>query len=115
MMNALLTQYNVQFYKQTSENNIRHIARGGGLAEFLDSYTDQESINEGLINVNYYLKGGIANYKYNTVSAELYTAWLDNSTADIYPSTGNTEHLLQSIPLQDFETILQLWLNFLKS
>jgi hypothetical protein len=114
-MDDLLLKYDVQFQKQQSVNNtVYHVATGGGLAEYLSSYTDPESIREGLLNVDYYLNGGSSDYEKCTVSGELYTAWLDNKTADIYSSTGNTEHLLQSIPLKDFKSILLQWLDFLR-
>ncbi len=95
--------------------NINYIARGGGMAEFLSYYTDLTGIAAWISNIDHYLDGGIVDYEKNTVSSELYTAWLDNSTADIYPNTGNTEHLLQSIPLQDFKSIIQQWATFVSS
>lgn len=113
-MNHLLKKYDVTFSTQKVNGKSCHGTRGGGLAEFLDSYTDQISISEGLENVDYYLNGGSPDYEHGSISSELYTAWLNTHTADIYPSTGNTENLLQSIPLQDFRSILKLWQTFLK-
>lgn len=104
----------MNFSTQRVNGKSRHVARGGGLAEFLDSYTDQISISQGLENVDYYLNGGSPDYEHCAVSSELYTAWLNAHTADIYSSTGDTGNLLQSIPLQDFRSILQLWQAFLR-
>jgi hypothetical protein len=114
-MSDLLKRYDVVFSKQKANGRSRHVARGGGLAEFLDSYTDQISINEGLESVDYNLNGGAPDYDHGTISSELYTAWLNNDIANIYPSVGNTENLLQSIPLKDFRNILTLWKEFLKN
>ena len=114
-MSDLLTQYNVTFYKENLNGYITHTSRGGGLANFLDHFQDLDNIADGLANVQYYIEKGTDDYEKCTVSGELYTVWLDNETADIYPSTGNTEHLLQSIPLTDFHDILRQWLNFIKN
>ena len=114
-MSDLLKKYDLIFSKENANGRSRHVARGGGLAEFLDSYTDQISISEGLESVNYNLNGGAPDYEHGTISSELYTAWLNNHIADIHSSTGNTEDLLQSIPLKDFRNILTLWKEFLKS
>jgi methylmalonyl-CoA/ethylmalonyl-CoA epimerase len=114
-VNSLLWQYDVQFLKEVSNGHIRHIVKGGGVADLLSCNPDPEIILDGILNVDYYLNGGIDDYEKCTISTEIYTAWLNNKTANIYPSVGNTELLLQSIPLQDFKSILQLWLEFIKS
>jgi hypothetical protein len=112
-VNSLLVQHNVKFLKHYQRKEIIYSSRGGGLADFLHHFQDINSISEGLANVQHYIDIGTFDYERNTVSGELYTAWLDNETADIYPSTGNTELLLQSVPLSDFKVILMEWKRFL--
>lgn len=110
----LLEKYDVKFYKRKSDFGfIEYSATGGGLANFLRFFTDLDAIDEGLNNIDYYLSGEVDDYERNTLSSEMFTAWLDSDSADIYPSTGNTENLLQSIPLNDFKIILQQWLLFI--
>jgi hypothetical protein len=111
---ALLIHRNVTFLKDYSGKLTTYSARGGGLANFLDSFTDLDDINHGIKNVQYYIDGGIFDYNHNTVSTPIFTAWLDNKTADIYPSTGNTEMLLQTVPLEEFKAILVAWRSFLQ-
>jgi hypothetical protein len=111
--NSLLAQYNVEFLKHYHGKDIIYSSWGGGLANFLDHFQDLDNIADGLANVQYYIEKGTDDYEKCTVSGELYTVWLDNETADIYPSTGNTELLLQSVPLSDFKVILMEWKRFL--
>jgi len=55
----LLNKYDVKFSKRTGSNGGIHcVARGSGVAEFLDGCNDPDSIKEGIDNVEYYLKRG---------------------------------------------------------
>lgn len=111
----LLKQYNVQFYKQIRNGQTYYTAEGGGLAEFLRSYNHSDVVQEGLDSVNYVLNGGTPDDEHGVTSGQAYSAWFNNSTVKIYPSYGDTEQLLQTIPLGDFKQILELWLAFLNS
>lgn len=84
------------------------------MADFLNTFKNNRSIQEGLAYVDYYLGGGIFDYEKNSIASEAFTAWLGYDSVDIYPNIGDTELLLQTIPLKDFKSILQQWLLFLK-
>jgi len=112
---ALLNQYNLQFLKTKDVlGNFEPGAMGGGIAEFLDDYTNSAKVQEGIQKVDVYLNGGLDPEGDNSLSTQVYTIRIDNSTADVYLAVGeNTHQSLQTLPLQDLRNILVMWRDFL--
>lgn len=112
---ALLNQYNLQFLKTKDVlGYFEPGAIGGGISEFLDDYVDSAEVQEGIQKVDLYLNGGLDPEGDNSLSTQVYTIRIDNSTADLFLAVGeNTHQSLQTIPLQDFRDILVMWRDFL--
>lgn len=109
----LLNQYNLKFFKQTDAyNRITLGASGGGISEMLDDCFDPDTIEEFLQKIDLYANGGTDPEGYNTLSTEIYTAYIDSCDADIYLNIGDSQ-LLQTIPLTDLKNILIMWKEFL--
>lgn len=85
MNSALLNQYNLKFFKKIDAyNRITLGASGGGISEMLDDCFDPSTIEEFLQKINLYANGGIDPEGYNTLSTQIYTAYIDSHNADIY-------------------------------
>ena len=110
---ALLTKYDVKFHRDLLAG--RNTAYGGGLAYFLDNLNDLDNVIDGSKKVDLYLNGGTGPLGDNAIKGEVYTAYLDQDSADIYFDLDtDPNNVLQIIPLSDFRTILELWMDFIK-
>ena len=114
MMNlALLNQYNLKFLRNVDSNNRIHLgASGGGVSEMLDDCFDPDIIDEFIEKIDLYANGGTAYDGYNVISTEIYIAYLDHESADVYLNIGDSKHL-QTIPLIDLKNIFMMWKEFL--
>lgn len=102
MNSTLLNQYNLKFLKKKDQiNRIQLNASGGGISEMLDDCLDPKMIEKFIQKVDLYASGGVDPEADNMLHAEIYTAYLDNQSADIYLNIGDSQ-LLQTIPLTDF-------------
>lgn len=102
---ALLHQYNLKFSRNVDSNNGIHPgASGGGISEMLDDCFDCDIIDEFIEKIDLYANGGTAHDGYNTLSTEIYIAYLDHQNADICLNIGDSKHL-QTIPIIDLKNI----------
>ncbi|MCX8522480.1 hypothetical protein OF897_00895 [Chryseobacterium formosus] len=110
---ALLNKYNLKFLKNfDAHNRITLGASGGGISEMLDDCFDTNTIDEFLQKIDLYANGGLDPEGDNMLHTEIYTAYIDNQSADIYLNIGDSK-LLQTIPLIDLKNILIMWKEFL--
>ncbi len=113
-MDDLLKKYNVQFFKSLPDSNIQPVATGSALADFLTTSHYIDSLEEVLAIIDHHLMGGEFDPEKGTVKSEIYTGWISGGDVVFFGLPPLDNVWQQSVPLQDFRDIVQLWIDFKK-
>lgn len=113
-MDDLLKKYNVQFFKSLLNSNVQPVATGSELADFLTTLPYIDSLDEVLAIVDHHLSGGEFDPEKGTVKSEIHIGWISGGEVVFFglPPLDNVRQ--QSVPLQDFRDIVQLWIDYKK-
>ena len=110
----ILNQYNLVFRNVSVFGTIQPNCDGNSaLANFLDTTIYQDTLQEGIQRCNGYLNNQINPDGVNSINGEVYIAIFDTSSVEIYSHFGDQNQILQTIPLNDFKIIVEMWYNFI--
>ena len=110
----ILNQYNLSFRNTSVFGTFQPNCQGNsGLSNFLDTTLYQDTLKEGIQRCSEYLKNQINPDGINSINGEVYIAVFDTTSVEIYSHFGDHNQILQTLPLNDFKIILEMWYNFL--